>query len=1199
MCFCLITFSSSAITSAESLWTFVSFSLVTCAIASISAMTSRVSAPSAASGVAASGAGGAAGKAAKGAKDAPCFLTNPDAWLDNVVWHYEKFDNSCPSVYKRWSLKGNPLRGYQLMRIVKEHYYVKRGVSLRLFPRRNKISSVRLGKRHTLNNRDEDQSRKEYCESILLDGYHGEKRSPPYYMKVKECDIEFFKSMYPAEVDEEDLSDWEDLADDVFFFWLLGAATCAEGGYDAIRLQPENPNCIGLFSEGLENSIEVHMDAPTDVVTWVVNDANKFQSGSGFSVQQLLFVTEEYGQSWASKKKDMAWSNKTFGKGPYSHDNQMWAHLKATYQEDLRFRLRTHFEKANGIIHQLKAIKAYEPLRHILKTQFNHKHKALNLETWVRNAWECEHALRNDCSDIADRMKPIIFLSLVKFTMPLVEQSSTSILNDIYSKFIWKDEKDHADINALCNVDTKFVPSSVSVESAGRVVITNSKAGKTGKRKKDGEENAVAPPAKKRAGKAQPQESQAGEDVDGVKLSTVAVLKFPVAVSEMVREGVSHFEATNTPLPDSVVDRMGEMAVLLFNFALAGTASTLADDNTVITFTGVADARKLRRHVFTTLNTISIGYMKMRGIPLQAHATPSSNVAPLPDDPAKSRAAAPVGFEDAQDASIAAAAAAEAGGADGDRGDAGDVDEDELDVDALSAADAFSFLQWLRENSCVAFLKLQPAYRRCADRILNAFAAEPSIGCRDALSMVVMRVSEEIRPEWVNEVVARPESGHFFDDKTKAMHFMHLRHAYITTLLEQFCCGSTRVNNDGDAAPVLDIFKGSGQIDCLRVGDAGQESLEDVETFWATALMWATDRVENPESATVASLEEAVDALTPCEPVGPTESESQANGIGVPGPTGEREPANAGDGSGAIVGANATADTVGEPDTADTEPDTATTATSRRRLRCKAPLTKSESEEPVVTFQTLDTTWGNRFGQPGSSTKKCRFLKLLKCTAELNVTAFAYKHLPNKRLSLYRIHWQNEMDAHKNMRYSMPSDPDFKFVFHGRVTAFPSGKQHLQLCKSGGCIFYLVPDDEFFSPSWHIPASTDDAEITCELKNETLDFNVMQGSTKVPIKATVHYLVPRSGIDFSDGSTFMVRPKLPSEEGGAKLPEHLKASRKLSYSDLVFNAIGWKYQATRPPNQEETPQDTTSTPQRPGDKAQRDRWAHIRSFTKF
>lgn len=300
-----------------------------------------------------------AGGAATGAKNiqqAICSLDNPDEWMEHVVWHFSKYQK-CPAVTKRWSLNGLPLRGYQLLRMVKQHYYVRRGVTLRLFPRRRKMSHIRLGKRGVLNNRDEDQSRGEYKESIQLEGYHGTKRSPPYFQRVKTEDMELFKAALPilshSEDEDTDESEWTDLDNDAFFFWLLGAATCAGGGYDAIAESPDNPNCIGLASEGMENAIEIDIDAPDDIVSWIVNDANKFQSGSGFSAQQLLSVTEEYATSWASRKNDNQWTNKTFGKGPYSHDNQLWTHLKATYQDDLKFRLRTHFEKANGLIYQV------------------------------------------------------------------------------------------------------------------------------------------------------------------------------------------------------------------------------------------------------------------------------------------------------------------------------------------------------------------------------------------------------------------------------------------------------------------------------------------------------------------------------------------------------------------------------------------------------------------------------------------------------------------------------------------------------------------------------------------------------------------------------------------------------------------------------------------------------------------------------
>ncbi len=87
-----------------------------------------------------------------------------------------------------------------------------------------------------------------------------------------------------------------------------------------------------------------------------------------------------------------------------------------------------------------------------------------------------------------------------------------------------------------------------------------------------------------------------------------------------------------------------------------------------------------------------------------------------------------------------------------------------------------------------------------------------------------------------------------------------------------------------------------------------------------------------------------------------------------------------------------------------------------------------------------------------------------------------------------------------------------------------------------------------------LPSSSDEQEIACELIKESIHTKVTQHTSSAQVKTTVYSLVPRPDIAFSQ--YVLVRPKLPSEEGGDKVPEHVKALRKITYSDLVFSSIG-------------------------------------------
>ena len=72
--------------------------------------------------------------AADAAKDAgltgdiQTLMRDPDYWMRDVTWHYDKYV-AAPCITKRWSLSGKPLKPFQLVRMVKRHYFVARGVT--------------------------------------------------------------------------------------------------------------------------------------------------------------------------------------------------------------------------------------------------------------------------------------------------------------------------------------------------------------------------------------------------------------------------------------------------------------------------------------------------------------------------------------------------------------------------------------------------------------------------------------------------------------------------------------------------------------------------------------------------------------------------------------------------------------------------------------------------------------------------------------------------------------------------------------------------------------------------------------------------------------------------------------------------------------------------------------------------------------
>ncbi len=381
--------------------------------------------------------------------------------------------------------------------------------------------------------------------------------------------------------------------------------------------------------------------------------------------------------------------------------------------------------------------------------------------------------------------------------------------------------------------------------------------------------------------------------------------------------------------------------------------------------------------------------------------------------------------------------------------------------------------------------------------------------------------------------------------------------------------------------------------------------------LYSTALVWATSNLslfeEKPEDTTVEFLECALEAISSVVPEDDSQVPESADAAAA-AQSAQSTPAPGTSDAGSVAAGSAASGA------------SSSDAGVPRRYHGKQPLRAgvataatadaAPQSEMEVTFDQLDSTWGRRFGAPGSQTKRCRYLKSLKCQAELSIADLAYKHQPNKYLKYFSAIWRNEMDAHKNIHYvfdgptatwaATPNGgeanqkPNFQLVFHGRITAFPGGKQYYSVCKAGGTQFYMVPDNDFFSPAWHIPCSSDAEEVTCALKQHDLRIAVKQGSNAVYVRLNVYSVVLRDDIDPSINPVHLVRPKLPSEEGG-KLPDYLKIAKKLVHSELVFNAIGWKYQAPHAAVASATATTKGSKAHRSGD----DKWSHIKNFTKY
>ena len=158
-------------------------------------------------------------------------------------------------------------------------------------------------------------------------------------------------------------------------------------------------------------------------------------------------------------------------------------------------------------------------------------------------------------------------------------------------------------------------------------------------------------------------------------------------------------------------------------------------------------------------------------------------------------------------------------------------------------------------------------------------------------------------------------------------------------------------------------------------------------------------------------------------------------------------------------------------------------------------------------------------------------------------------------------------------------------VFIGRLTQYPSGKSYLEACKHNGMQWFLVQDDEFFSPAWKVPCSPDAGEVNCELTHKDINVNVKQGTANLPVELRVWSLVCKC-----NSAAPLVRPKLPSE---IAKPGAAKAVKTMPWHERVFAAANWSGADSggggggAPKKGQAKPTDTV------------DKWKHIRAINPF
>ena len=434
-----------------------------------------------------------------------------------------------------------------------------------------------------------------------------------------------------------------------------------------------------MIAEGIGNAIEVDPRSPTDLVKWVVYDANRYHGGSGFGAQQLWDQAEECTTSWAEKMHAEDWKQNKFGKGIYSHDNMRWAFLVESFGEEMMFKDPTAYEDVAGVIFQARRLRIYDSLREVFKTQMHHQNKTFNIDGFIKTTHAVENGTRNYCS-LSQNDRSLLVFALLKYCMPLKAAGDASIT----STFWWKDVCSAKEITSLCTLDVDFKPRPVTLLADGSVR----------KRKADKVVKASSKKARLNSGASQAGGADAGDGHEGVQK-----MKFFEAVMAMIHEGAHSMDIHNPKLPDLVRDRVHDMICTFANYALFKHITVL-DAASGDSGTEMGAAVDVREFVFHTLFQLSQG--------LGANVVASAAAPAAPAAPAAGTTMAPAG----------------AGGADGSAGRTAGAGGSSVIADAvpeqsagqvdpqraqLTQSSAVSFVAWIQSNLPKP-LRLQPAF---------------------------------------------------------------------------------------------------------------------------------------------------------------------------------------------------------------------------------------------------------------------------------------------------------------------------------------------------------------------------------------------------------------------------------------------------------------------------------------------------------
>ena len=518
----------------------------------------------------------------------------------------------------------------------------------------------------------------------------------------------------------------------------------------------------------------------------------------------------------------------------------------------------------------------------------------------------------------------------------------------------------------------------------------------------------------------------------------------------------------------------------------------------------------------------------------------------------------------------------------------------------LTAESKMAFMHWLRSNN-VEHFKDHPSFRQASAHLAGQVATVQQ-KLPELFEAIALIVSANIKPEWVYEIRQRRNQNVpdvFFSGCSSSLNevmFLRLRSRYTLQLAKMYCSETDRHALDAVTARQANL-RLLEAMDALADGDvafqwrqigswiaAGNQTNDQLKTFLEKLAI--TGYSSSSESS---SDNEAAEHV-PDQPDEPAGSDAIAE--------------EAGDGA-------ASSEQKHEP------------PPCRRKLAKKTAI-----GDHTISCLGLTSKWMSQFVPAGdpSSHGLCaqglpRSLRGQNYVRSLCSQLESILYSKEEQSSSVRLSWPQDTSAAKSTKFQ------FKYTH-----ALPEGKKikrQKDLAEFKDAImdltFYfagdVVPEDTFggihigaagnlhlsvvrswrwLCWTWHIPSSSDVSEVSLDLKYESVDMLVSLDGVEVKQTHQIPYLVPNkvafTKFKQNQGSFFLVRPTLPSEEKsskGAFRKETDRVTTEVKSKEFTLRAAGFLCKAERPEEGDVEVKEKTS---RNKPAAVAGRYAHMTRF---